>query len=183
MRIIGGTYRGKKLYSPETDGVRPTSDRAREAIFNILSSKLDNDWGDYDMLDVFAGTGAIGLEALSRGVRSVALLDINLQTARRNVALFSKEKDHIRLITADASRLPTASQQYNLVFLDAPYNKGLSEVALKSLIDKNWLAEGAWVLVELEKNEVLEHIPFFEQVDERCYGLARLVFLRFICTR
>ena len=67
------------------------------------------------------------------------------------------------MITADASRLPTASQQYNLVFLDAPYNKGLSEVALKSLSDKNWLAEGAWVLVELEKNEVLEHIPFFEQ--------------------
>ena len=177
MRIIGGAYRGKKLYSPEYEGVRPTSDRAREAVFNILPSKLAG-----DMLDVFAGTGAVGLEALSRGVRSVTLLDVNLQTARRNAALFAKEKDRISLISADASRLPPAPRQYNLVFLDAPYNKGLSVAALRSLAEQGWLAEDALVLVELEKNEPLEmeSIPFFEQVDERRYGLARVVFLHFL---
>ncbi len=182
MRIIGGAYRSKKLYSPEYEGVRPTSDRAREAVFNILSSKLAGDWAACDMLDVFAGTGAVGLEALSRGVRSVTLLDVNLQTAHRNAALFAKEKDRISLISADASRLPPAPRQYNLVFLDAPYNKGLSVAALQSLAGQGWLADGALVLVELEKNEPLEmeSIPFFEQVDERRYGLARVVFLHFL---
>ena len=156
MRIIGGAYRGKKLYSPEYEGVRPTSDRAREAVFNILSSKLAGDWAACDMLDVFAGTG--------------------------NAALFAKEKDRISLISADASRLPTAPRQYNLVFLDAPYNRGLSVAALRSLAGQGWLAEDALVLVELEKNEPLEmeSIPFFEQVDERRYGLARVVFLHFL---
>lgn len=179
MRIIGGTYRGKKLYSPEYEGVRPTSDRAREAVFNILASKLNGGWADCDMLDVFAGTGAVGLEALSRGARSVALLDVNLQTARRNAALFAKEKDRISLISADASRLPPAMRQYNLAFLDAPYNRGLSAAALKSLAGQGWLTDGALVLVEQEKNEALESIPFFEQIDERRYGLAKIVFLQF----
>lgn len=177
MRIIGGTYRGKKLYSPQNEGVRPTADRARESVFNILNSKLDNDWAEYDVLDVFTGTGALGLEALSRGAKSVALLDINLQTAKRNVALFPKEK--INLISADATNLPKTTKTYNLVFMDAPYNKGLSAAALKSLAEKGWLAPDAWVLVELEKDEVLENIPCFEQVDERRYGLARVVFFRF----
>ena len=143
--------------------MRPTSDRAREAVFNILSSKLAGDWAACDMLDVFAGTGAVGLEALSRGVRSVTLLDVNLQTARRNAALFAKEKDRISLISADASRLPTAPRQYNLVFLDAPYNRGLSVAALRSLAGQGWLAEDALVLVELEKNEPLE----MESIDRK----------------
>lgn len=179
MRIIGGTYRGKKLYSPENEGVRPTSDRAREAVFNIINSKIGGDWSDYDMLDVFSGTGAMGLEALSRGVNSVALLDINLQTAKRNAALFAKEKDKIRLIAADASKLPPAGQKYNLVFLDAPYNKGLTAAALNSLSARGWLAPGALVLAELEKNEKLELPELFEPLDERRYGLARVVFLRY----
>ena len=98
------------------------------------------------------------------------------------MALFAKEKDRISLISADASRLPPAPRQYNLVFLDAPYNKGLSVAALQSLVGQDWLAEDALVLVELEKNEPLEmeSIPFFEQVDERRYGLARVVFLHFL---
>lgn len=179
MRIIGGTYRGKKLYSPQNEGVRPTADRAREAVFNILNSKLDNNWAEYDVLDVFTGTGALGLEALSRGAKSVALLDINLQTAKRNAALFPKEKEKIKLISSDAANLSPAQKTYNLVFMDAPYNKGLSAAALKSLSERGWLAPNAWVLVELEKNENLEDIPCFEQVDERRYGLARVIFFRF----
>lgn len=179
MRIIGGTYRGKKLYSPQNEGVRPTADRAREAVFNILNSKINGAWTEYDILDVFTGTGALGLEALSRGAKSVALLDINLQTAKRNAELFPKEKEKINLISADAANLPKAAKTYNLVFMDAPYNKGLSAAALKSLADKGWLAPNAMVLVELEKNEIIENIPYFDQVDERRYGLARIIFFRF----
>lgn len=179
MRIIGGAYRGKNLYSPQNEGVRPTADRAREAVFNILNSKLNNNWAEYDVLDVFTGTGALGLEALSRGAKSVALLDINLQTAKRNATLFPKEKEKIKLISADAANLPPTQKTYNLVFMDAPYNKGLSAAALKSLAEKGWLAPNAWVLVELEKDEALDNIPCFEQVDERRYGLARVIFFRF----
>ena len=109
----------------------------------------------------------------------MALLDINLQTAKRNAALFPKEKEKIKLISADAANLPPAQKAYNLVFMDAPYNKGLSAAALKSLAEKGWLTPNAWVLVELEKNENLEDIPCFEQVDERRYGLARVIFFRF----
>ena len=69
MRIVGGKYRGKKLFSPDSDKVRPTSDRAREALFNILNAQLENDWGEYTFLDVFGGTGAVALEALSRGAK------------------------------------------------------------------------------------------------------------------
>ena len=179
MRIIGGAYRGKNLYSPQNEGVRPTADRAREAVFNILNSKLNNNWAEYDVLDVFTGTGALGLEALSRGAKSVALLDINLQTAKRNATLFPKEKEKIKLISADAANLPPTQKTYNLVFMDAPYNKGLSAAALNSLAEKGWLAPNAWVLVELEKDEALDNIPCFEQVDERRYGLARVIFFRF----
>ncbi len=179
MRIIGGAYCGKNLYSPQNEGVRPTADRAREAVFNILNSKLNNNWAEYDVLDVFTGTGALGLEALSRGAKSVALLDINLQTAKRNATLFPKEKEKIKLISADAANLPPTQKTYNLVFMDAPYNKGLSAAALKSLAEKGWLAPNAWVLVELEKDEALDNIPCFEQVDERRYGLARVIFFRF----
>lgn len=75
MRIIAGNYRGKKLFSPESDKVRPTADRAREALFNILHSSLEKDWSAYKLLDVFAGTGAFALEALSRGAAAVALID------------------------------------------------------------------------------------------------------------
>ena len=88
MRIIAGHYRGKKLFSPESDKVRPTADRAREALFNILNSSLEKDWGSYKLLDVFAGTGAFGLEALSRGAAEVGLIDADTRSLMKNTALF-----------------------------------------------------------------------------------------------
>lgn len=180
MRIIGGKYRGKKLYSPEAEGVRPTSDRAREAIFNILNSKLDEGFEAYKMLDVFAGTGAMGLEGLSRGMKSVALIDLDIRNLKRNVGLFPNEKDKIKIISQDVSKLLAAPEKFDIVFLDAPYKKGLSFKALEELSAKGWLVPDALCLVEIEKSEKLEIPEGFEKIDERKYGLARIVFFRYI---
>ena len=177
MRIIGGKYRAKKLFSPQNIGVRPTADRTREAVFNILYSMLPMDWSEYNLLDLFSGTGAFALEAISRGVNSATMVDINPQTIKKNVALFPNEKDKIKIITADASKLGRSIKKYNLLFMDAPYNKGLSELALISLGENNWLEDGAVCVVETEKKEQLSLPTCFELTDERLYGLARVSFL------
>lgn len=178
MRIIGGNYRGKKLFTPENNDVRPTADRAREAVFNILASKLENRWPEYNLVDVFSGTGAFALEALSRGVNSVCLIDKNTKLSAKNVNLFPQEKERIRLITADALRLPAAPRRYNLAFMDAPYQKGLSSLALNELCGKGWLDEKALCIVEVEKTETLNVPESFELLDERVYGLAKFFFLQ-----
>ena len=132
MRIIAGTYRGKKLFSPLNEGVRPTSDRARESVFNILNSRLEQPWSAYRLLDIFSGTGAFALEAISRGIAVAALVDLNPTTMRKNVSLFPQEQHKIKIIAADAAKLPPAREKYNLLFADAPYRRGLSEAALIS---------------------------------------------------
>ena len=178
MRIIAGNYRGKKLFSPESDKVRPTADRAREALFNILHSSLEKDWSAYKLLDVFAGTGAFALEALSRGAAAVALIDKDTRSLEKNVALFPKEKERISVFRQNVLSLPPSAGRYDLLFMDAPYNQGLSEPALRELAAKGWLKPGALCLVEVEKNEQL-HIPAcYEWQEERIYGLAKVIFLK-----
>ena len=108
MRIIAGNYRGKKLLSPTRAEVRPTADRARESVFNILNSKLDAPWEQQHLLDIFAGSGAFALEALSRGAASVCLVDIDISDAKKNAALFPKEAAKISLLKASATALPPA---------------------------------------------------------------------------
>ena len=179
MRIIGGKYRGKKLFSPITDKVRPTSDRAREALFNILHSSLGNNWDSYKLLDVFSGTGAFALEAISRGVAEACLLDIDLQNLQKNVAMFSAEAHKIKVIRADICHLFESESQYNLIFMDAPYNKGLSEIALNQLHQKKWLTPGALCLVEVEKNEQLDIPACYQIKNERIYGLAKIIFMEY----
>ncbi len=210
MRIIAGKYRGKKLFSPKDESIRPTADRARESVFNIVKNRmvgltphpnplpqgerekkilplpqgerekkiLPLPQGEREIraLDVFAGSGAFGLEALSRGAFEVCLIDKDVELARKNAALFVAEKDKIKVLKADACKLPKASEQYDLVFMDAPYNQGLSEKALLSMAEQGWLADGALVIVETEKNEVLE-LTDWRVVDERTYGIAKFWFL------
>ncbi len=180
MRIIGGTYRGKKLFSPTSGEVRPTADRARESVFNIINSKIGGVWADFRLLELFAGTGAFAFEALSRGVSEVCLVDIAPENARRNAGLFPKEKDKIRIIKGEASKLPAPVKKYNFLFSDAPYNKGLSVPALTAASGKGWLEDGALCVVEIEKNEAFEVPGGFELIDERTYGVARFLFLRYL---
>lgn len=179
MRIIGGSYRGKKLFSPQSEGVRPTADRARESVFNILNSKLDGGWETCRLLEIFAGTGAFSLEAISRGAAAACLIDINPDNARRNIALFPKEQGLIKLLKADALKLPQAAEAYNLLFMDAPYAKGLSEPALRRAAEQGWLQDGCLCVIELEKNEAFDLPSDFERLDERCYGIARFLFARY----
>ena len=180
MRIIGGMYRGKNLLSPLSDKVRPTSDRAREAIFNILYSKLEKSFSEIELLDVFSGTGAFALEAMSRGAKNVTLLDIDTRDLQKNVALFPNEKKRISILQLDATKLPRATHKYDVVFLDAPYNKGLSEQALQQLAQQQWLKPEALCVVELEKNEEITLPQEYDKIDERYYGLAQVLFLRYL---
>ncbi len=179
MRIIGGLYRGKNLLSPKTGDVRPTSDKARESIFNILYSKLTKPWDQINLADIFAGSGAFGLEAISRGAKNVTLLDIDTASAAKNAALFPNEKNKITLIRADASSLPHSKQEFDIIFMDAPYHKGLSEQALASILKNNWLSSDGICVVETATDEKLSIPQQLELIDERRYGIAKFWFLTF----
>jgi len=178
MRIVGGKYRGKKLWTPEGKEVRPTSERAREAIFNILYSKLGGDYGELSLLDVFCGTGAFGFEALSRGFKQVTFADIDTVPVNKNAKLFAAEKERFEIIKADATRLPRARRKYDMVFMDAPYAKGLTEQAMTQILTQGWLADKGICVAEIRKDERFLLPEAFELLDERVYGLARILFLR-----
>lgn len=178
MRIIGGRYRGKKLVSPASENVRPTSDKAREALFNILRSRLGGNYGNLKLLDVFAGSGAFALEALSQGFGEVALVDIDTKDLQKNANLFPSEQNRIKIVRADASKPFELVEKYDVLFMDAPYNKGLSEKALIHAVPH--LAPEALCLIEIEKNESCALPGQYQLLDERRYGLAKVLIARFI---
>lgn len=178
MRIIGGLYRGKKLLSPRSANIRPTADQSRESVFNILYSKLEHPWHELSIADIFTGSGAFALEAISRGVRHATLVDIDITDAARNAALFTNETTKIKFIKADASRLPTAATEFDIIFIDAPYNKKLSEPALLSLHNRGWLSKNTICVVELSRGENINIPSAFETIDERAYGISRFIFLK-----
>jgi 16S rRNA (guanine966-N2)-methyltransferase len=175
VRIIGGTRRGLKLAEVgEGDAaahLRPTSDRVREAIFNLLINAHGNPVTGARVLDLFAGTGALGLEALSRGAAEVTFVDDGkaaLALLKANIAKMRAEGE-TRLLRQDATRLPrNPGAPYTLVFLDPPYGKALGEAALAAARKGQWLAPGA-VIVWEEGTAPL--IPEgFAQIDQRRYG-------------
>jgi 16S rRNA (guanine966-N2)-methyltransferase len=184
MRITGGTFRGRLLAAPRDMRVRPTSDRTRQAIFNILQHKdfgIDFTLDGAKVLDLFAGTGALGIEALSHGAAWCLLVDDNADSRalqRENVEALNLT-GATRIWRRDATDLgaisPTAGGPFNLVFLDPPYRKGLIPKALKSLKD-GWLAPNALLVAETESLEPLE-APGFRLVDDRDYGETRVRFL------
>lgn len=178
MRIIGGKYRGKKLISPVSGNVRPTSDKAREALFNILRSKLGSDFSGLNLLDVFCGSGAFGLEAISQGFAYVTMIDIDPCDALKNVNLLSQEKSKINLLKGDACKITSKNEKYDVMFMDAPYNKGLTEKALVNI--SSWLKNGALCLIEVEKNEKCDLPDGYKLSDERHYGLAKVIIAEFL---
>ena len=178
MRIIGGKYRGKKLFSPMSDNVRPTSDKAREALFNIMRSRLGQNFSSLKLIDIFSGSGAFGLEALSQGFSKVVLVDIDTKDLQKNVKLFENEKTKIEVVKADVTKFIPVSDKFDVVFMDAPYNKGLSEIALQNVA--KYLNDGALCLIELAKNEVCNLSECYRLLDERNYGIAKVVIAEFI---
>ena len=177
MRIIGGKYRGKKLFSPKSENVRPTSDKVREALFNIMRSRLGQNFSSLKLIDVFSGSGAFGLEALSQGFVKVALVDIDTKDLQKNVQLFANEKAKIEIVKTDATKDIPINDKFDVVFMDAPYHKCLTEKALISVA--KCLNNGALCMVELAKNEICEFPKYYRIVDERCYGIAKIVVAEF----
>jgi 16S rRNA (guanine966-N2)-methyltransferase len=185
LRIIGGAHRGRRLVAPVGEAVRPTSDRAREALFNILShgrfAASGLPFAGRPVLDGFAGTGAVGLEALSRGASAAVFIENRrdaLAALRRNVASLGEE-DRAHIVAADATRPPRAAMLCAVAFLDPPYRSGLAAPALSALAEAGWLAPEALAAVEIAAREDLPVPDGFAAVDERVYGAARLVFLRY----
>jgi len=184
MRIIGGQHRGLHL-APVGEGdpkarLRPTSDRVREAIFNLL---INGGYGDpitgTRVLDLFAGTGALGLEALSRGAARVAFVDDGVTARallRRNIELM-RAMGTTDVWRRDATRMgPNRGEGYGLIFLDPPYGKGLGEAALASAAEGGWIAPGAMVVWE----EGTAPVPpaGFDLLDQRRYGDTLVTLLR-----
>jgi len=187
VRITAGIHRSRKLAVPAGREVRPTSDRARQALFNILEHGgfRDGDGSpirDAHVLDAFAGSGALGLEALSRGAAGAAFMESAapaLEAIRRNVEA-CREGPRAEILRADATRPPHASVGCGVIFLDPPYHKGLATPALAALAAAGWLAPDAICCVELAADEDFTPPEGFEALDERRYGVARIFLLRFI---
>jgi len=180
MRIIAGRYRGRRLIAPAGRATRPSSDRVREALFDILAHGQPPLPDGAGVLDLFAGSGALGLEAASREARHVTFIDNSaaaLDAIRRNLDALGGDVE-TQLIRADATRLPRAGRRFDLALIDAPYRSGLAEKALAGLIAGGWLAPGALIVVELGHNEDLDVPPALRPIDERRYGTSKLVFLR-----
>lgn len=185
MRIIAGRHRGRPLRVPGSEGLRPTADRVRESMFDILTHGID--WPGFDgahVIDAFAGTGACGLEALSRGATHAAFIDLDpaaLMGIRRNATAIG-EAWNVALLKLDATRLPpppgTAQAPCALAFLDPPYESGFAPPALQGLAGRGWIREGAIAVVEVGAREPLPLPTAFSIEDERVYGAARLVFAR-----
>lgn len=179
MRIVAGSHRGRRLEAPADERIRPTSDRIRESLFNILDHRLGGFVGKR-VLDGFAGTGALGFEALSRGAASALFVDKDrdaLALARRNaVTLGLMPKADFRL--ADLTRPPQTAQQFDLVLLDPPYGQGLAAAALEALAAAGWLAQDAVGVIEADRSQP-ETIPEeFTTVDSRDYGRTRITLIR-----
>jgi len=189
MRIVGGRYRGKTLIAPPGEATRPTSDRAREAIFNILQHAA---WAPglegLRVMDLFAGSGALGLEALSRGAAFCLFVETDAAARgaiRDNVEalggageLFGRTRIHRRDATDLGQRPGSDGPAFDLVFLDPPYGKGLGERALAELIAGNWIVEGAVAVFERGADEPDPDLRGFETLDARRYGAARVFCFR-----
>lgn len=183
MRIVGGEFRGAKLFAPAGNKTRPTSDRVRESLFNILAHGADDfDLENARILDLFAGTGALGLEALSRGAKACIFIDDDADARgiiRRNIealGLTGKTKVWRR----DASKLGNAAKNeiFDLIFADPPYGTGLGQKALEAAHSGGWLSDtGLFVLEEKESEKIITP-EGLERVDERSYGDTQIVIFR-----
>lgn len=179
MRIIAGRHRGRRLIGPEGQTTRPTHDRAREALFNILAHGEPRLPGTR-FLDLFAGSGAVGLEAASRGAAAVLLVELDraaLEAAAANRDALGETRT-VAILRGDATRLGPAAQPFDIVFIDPPYGQGLHRPTLEALLAGGWLAQGARLICETSGRELIEPPAGLTVEDRRAYGRARFVFLR-----
>ncbi len=182
MRIVGGRLKGRTLASPSSRDIRPTADRLRESLFNILVHAYDDPVRDARVLDLFAGTGALGIEAVSRGANFTLFIDNGAEARallRNNVEALGLG-GVTKVYRRDATRLGPAHpmEPFTLVFLDPPYRMQLAEQALASLRDGGWLANGALVVVEEAKAAAFAAPEGFAELERRVYDDTEFTFLR-----
>lgn len=178
MRIIAGEWRGRILRAPDGDTTRPTADRTRETLFSMLMSRL----GSFDGLsvaDLFAGSGALGLEALSRGAQSALFIEQDsaaIRAIRTNIAAL-KAQDRSEVRASSVLSQGAIKQPFDMIFLDPPYGTSAGAVALDKLARIGWIGEGTWVSLETGAGEVPQ-TRAFDIESERTVGKARITLLR-----
>ena len=188
MRVVGGSLRGSRLATPAARAIRPTSDRTREALFNILAHGVEDfDLEDVRALDLFAGTGALGIEALSRGARYCLFIDNGAEArglVRRNVEALGLT-GCTKVWRRDATRLGEAGtmEPFGLVFADPPYGQGLGEQALTSALAGGWVRPDAIVVLEEDAGAEIAEIDGLIQIDRRTYGDTQVVIFRVVDVR
>lgn len=185
MRIIAGKHRGRTIRVPQTDAVRPSSDRLRQAVFNILDHRGgSHPYAAQPVIDAFAGTGAYGLEALSRGAAFATFIDADAAALLgiRRTAGSMGEGGNIAVLKLDATRLVSpprlVPEPAAVAFLDPPYRSGLAVAALQGLHAYGWLREDALAVVEIAATEPLSPPKAYTLLDERTYGAGRIVLLQ-----
>ncbi len=185
MRIVAGSLKGRAILAPEGQNTRPTSDRARQAIFNVLEHAS---WADglheARVMDIYAGSGALGFEAISRGAAFALFVEIDdgaRGVIRENMdayGLFGRARVHRRSAIDLGERPGSVGEAFDIAFLDPPYAKGLGEQTLQRLREGQWLKPGAIVVFERGSDEPDIDTPGYERLDTRDYGAARVLFLR-----
>ena len=182
MRVSGGRLRSRPIAGPKAEGLRPTADRLREALFNILMHAYGDPVTGARVLDLFAGTGALGIEAISRGAAFVQFVDdgVEARSLLRNNTEALGLGGTTRIFRRDATKLGPAHPMdpFSLVFLDPPYRKGLAELALVSAREGGWLKPDALIVVEEAADAAFKAPEGFEELERREYDDTELVFLR-----
>jgi 16S rRNA (guanine966-N2)-methyltransferase len=177
MRIIAGTHRGRSLISPERDDIRPTSDKIRQAIFNVLQAR--SLVVDQDVLDTFCGTGALGFEALSQGASRAVFWDSN----PASISLAQKNAEKLKLLETsefrhiDSLNPPPALQIFPLCFLDPPYHKNMVMQAIQALKTSGWIDSGSTLVCEMEVGAAFDH-TLGDIVFEKVYGDTQIIILK-----
>jgi 16S rRNA (guanine966-N2)-methyltransferase len=182
MRVVGGRLRGRALAGPKSAAIRPTADRLRESLFNILAHAYGDPTTEARVLDLFAGTGALGIEAASRGATFALFVDDGAEARaviRENVAALGLG-GMTRIFRRDATKLGPAHpvEPFSLVFLDPPYGQGLAATALVSARDGGWLTQGALIVVEEAAKSAVALPAGFSELERRVYDDTQFVFCR-----
>lgn len=182
MRVVAGKFRGRNLKSPKDNAIRPTADRLRESVFNILVHAYGDPITDARVLDLFAGTGALGIEALSRGAKFALFVDDSAEgraLVRENVETLGLG-GITKIFRRDATNLGEVhpNEPFSLIFADPPYGKGLAEKSLSSAREGGWLAPDALVVVEESVSAKFAAPAGFEETERRAYDDTEFVFLR-----
>lgn len=175
MRIIAGTWRGRKLVAPAGQATRPTADRTRETLFNMLASRLGS-FGDLAVADLYAGSGALGLEALSRGATRVTFVETDT-AARRAIEcnVRALAADGVSIASHSAEHLPKG-QSFDLILADPPYVAGSGSAVVQAVLAAGWLAPGGWLAIETRRGEPVDPATLDLQA-ERDTGAARITLL------